>query len=422
MEPLCELCGIVRANVYCKSDNARLCLQCDGCVHSANSLSRRHARSIICDKCTTQPAIVRCIDEKMNFCQGCDYNGSGCMGLGHQRLPLDSYSGCPSVSEFSKIWASFFDVPCSNGFDVGWNASMGPMSIHVDSIINNFPGPCVDPPPILSPNMNATQPYDRDLGTFLPAESNLSQDCSSLKGVEVQESDDLCEGLNMDDIALNFQGSEEILRYAQDQPRYQPENVELDCLLMDKNLSVTKSNGIVESIFEASSFGDQRHMAFQTAAHVGGSTNIMQAFSGVFLNPTCTMNIGLGFPIAQNPSSISLSLSNITGESSATDYQDCGLSPAFLAGESPWDSTLEVSCPQARDKAKMRYNEKKKTRTFGKQIRYASRKARADSRRREKGRFVRDGERYDYDPLVGKAFDSTSLPQTPLACKTEDLV
>lgn len=36
---------------------------------------------------------------------------------------------------------------------------------------------------------------------------------------------------------------------------------------------------------------------------------------------------------------------------------------------------------------------------FDKTVRYASRKARADVRRRVKGRFVKAGEAYDYDPL-----------------------
>ncbi|KAL5720856.1 Zinc finger protein CONSTANS-LIKE 12 [Ranunculus cassubicifolius] len=47
----------------------------------------------------------------------------------------------------------------------------------------------------------------------------------------------------------------------------------------------------------------------------------------------------------------------------------------------------------------MRYNEKKKNRTFGKQIRYASRKARVDIRKRVMGRFVKAGDAFDYDPL-----------------------
>ncbi|GAB2275016.1 Zinc finger protein CONSTANS-LIKE 9 [Dionaea muscipula] len=47
----------------------------------------------------------------------------------------------------------------------------------------------------------------------------------------------------------------------------------------------------------------------------------------------------------------------------------------------------------------MRYKEKKKTRKFEKRVRYASRKARADVRKRVKGRFVKAGDAYDYDPL-----------------------
>lgn len=107
-------------------------------------------------------------------------------------------------------------------------------------------------------------------------------------------------------------------------------------------------------------------MAFQPS-QLGVSASVMQAMNGssncLVMNPTPSRNINLGFPAGQVHSGISLSLSNITGESSATDYQDCGMSPVFLTGES-WESSLEASCPQARDKAKMRYNEKKKTRTY----------------------------------------------------------
>ncbi|KAJ6734343.1 ZINC FINGER PROTEIN CONSTANS-LIKE 10 [Salix purpurea] len=55
MESVCDFCGVARAVVYCKPDSARLCLHCDGCVHSANFLSRRHPRSLLCDKCSSQP-------------------------------------------------------------------------------------------------------------------------------------------------------------------------------------------------------------------------------------------------------------------------------------------------------------------------------------------------------------------------------
>lgn len=110
MEPVCDFCGVVRALVYCKSDMAKLCLQCDGCVHSANALSKRHPRSLLCDKCNAQPAIAWCMDDKMSLCQACDWNngngGGGCSSLGHRCQILNPYTGCPYLTEFSRIWPS----------------------------------------------------------------------------------------------------------------------------------------------------------------------------------------------------------------------------------------------------------------------------------------------------------------------------
>ena len=80
----------------------------------------------------------------------------------------------------------------------------------------------------------------------------------------------------------------------------------------------------------------------------------------MLLNLPSNRNINLGFPSGNVCQNMSLSLSNMTGESSVADYQDCGVSSMFLSGESPWDSNIETSRPQARKEAKMRYNEKKK--------------------------------------------------------------
>uniref|UniRef100_A0A0E0HJJ7 CCT domain-containing protein n=1 Tax=Oryza nivara TaxID=4536 RepID=A0A0E0HJJ7_ORYNI len=44
---------------------------------------------------------------------------------------------------------------------------------------------------------------------------------------------------------------------------------------------------------------------------------------------------------------------------------------------------------EERNRAKLRYNDKKKTRKFSKQIKYACRKAGADARKRVKGRFAK---------------------------------
>ncbi|KAK1562072.1 hypothetical protein Q3G72_005785 [Acer saccharum] len=114
VEPLCEYCGVLSAVVYCKPDIARLCLNCDEYVHSANFLSSRHNRYLLCDKCNSQPAIFRCMDDKISLCQDCDWENNGCLGLGHNYQILDSYTGCPSSDEFSRIWSSVLDPPCCN--------------------------------------------------------------------------------------------------------------------------------------------------------------------------------------------------------------------------------------------------------------------------------------------------------------------
>ncbi|CAN1232311.1 Zinc finger protein CONSTANS-LIKE 12 [Linum perenne] len=379
MEPLCDLCCVMKALVYCKSDTARLCLDCDARVHSANSLSRRHQRSILCSKCDSQPAMFRCLDENhLPVCQGCEL---WCSSLGHKLHVSNCYVGCPSSSEILGKWST-------SGADV----------------LDQLPG--YDPDLIrqqLHQTLSAATTELDSCSRFEPLITRFfvimwDQDCSNLK--------DICDGLNMDDVQLNFEHGDAIFECLQDHVTNAFEDVEKQCDNIERNVSFTESNGPIEG----SSSGQQECVALQPSQHIAsGSSNCF------YMNPNCnnrTNNINLGFTNDQthhhgqqvHSSAMSISFStNISGESSAADYQDCGLStsPAFLSGteSSPWESTLETtSTPQARFQAKLRYNEKKKTRTFGKQIRYASRKARAETRKRVKGRFVKAGEACDYDP------------------------
>ncbi|XP_073158268.1 putative zinc finger protein CONSTANS-LIKE 11 [Henckelia pumila] len=426
-QPACDFCGVVRALVYCKSDAARLCLQCDGCVHSANCLSRKHLRSLICDKCNSQAAVLRCLDEEICFCHACDNGchvvGVGSSGSGHDRLKLNFYSGCPSPVEFAKIWSPVVDsskshkgaVMVDGNVEMGGSLSSGGCGGAGGGMVANrlneiascvkfdswaFPPPI---PPLLPPSFMSSQVWDQkyassngDQTPFFSQATTLPKGCAeSIKDLGLHDIDDICDSVDMDEIALNFESGYEMLENLQNQTiNISDDGGTCGGLLMEKNLSVTGSNSThVESTLEASSSVQQDCLCFPPS-----SANLIPTMNS---NSNCMLmssNICHGFASGQVPSSMSLTLSNITGESSAADYQDCGLSTLFLTGESPWDSNFEPSCPQARDKAKMRYNEKKKTRTFGKQIRYASRKARADTRRRVKGRFVKSGEAFDFDP------------------------
>lgn len=195
MEPLCDFCGVARAVVYCKPDSARLCFHCDGCVHSANFLSRRHPRSLLCDKCNSHPAIIRCLDEKLSLCQGCDWNANGCSSLGHQLRTLNCYTGCHSLAEFSKIWSSILEPASSSDYDLGWGP-LSSMTINENCISScleqrgdegsfglvtgklNVPEPgskfepWMGPPTMIPSNPNYT-PCCRDQVPLLPEEINL---------------------------------------------------------------------------------------------------------------------------------------------------------------------------------------------------------------------------------------------------------
>ncbi|XP_059649667.1 putative zinc finger protein At1g68190 isoform X2 [Cornus florida] len=107
MEKCCEFCMALRPVIYCKADAAHLCLCCDAKVHSANALSNRHSRTLVCESCSYRPACVRCSDHKMFICRGCDQSLHEDPSR-HQKRVISSYIGCPSAKDLASLWG--FDL------------------------------------------------------------------------------------------------------------------------------------------------------------------------------------------------------------------------------------------------------------------------------------------------------------------------
>ncbi|CAA0825078.1 Zinc finger protein CONSTANS-LIKE 12 [Striga hermonthica] len=377
-EAACEFCGVAKAVVYCKSDSAALCLQCDGYIHSANALSRRHPRSLLCDTCASRAAAVRCLDRGLSLCHACSAASTAAADR-LRRVDLGIYDGCPSQSDLSKLWPTVFDN-CDSELVMNSTLLVSGGGVVPDVKFGPWAVVPPAPPPQVSLSSGGNQRLSRascrDQLSFLSQGSPLEQDLAT------RETEDLHD---MDGIGLCFESGYGIFgNNLTSRPNSSREDEGIASILMENNISVSKPNRahIESSPLEASS-------TFPPPMSANASS--------IMMNPSAS----LGFTSGQLQPPLSLAISSITGESNASEYQDCGLSPLFLTGESPWDSNLEPCCPQARDKAKMRYNEKKKTRTFGKQIRYASRKARADSRKRIKGRFVKAGESLEHDEPGG---------------------
>ncbi|KAK3034023.1 hypothetical protein RJ639_033308 [Escallonia herrerae] len=400
----CDFCGEQRSMVYCRSDAACLCLSCDRNVHSANALSKRHSRTLVCERCNSQPAFIRCVEESMSLCQNCDWTGHGGSNSGstHKRQTVNCYSGCPSAVELSRIWSFLLDFP--SVVDSTCEQEMGSMSI-ADNCPRDSQGISMKddskdlPVPVEKSLDNSNvwmgssmaQVDNKLHSVYQPEVSTNSASpkiCySGTKGPELREDDNFYEDFHMDELELNIEKYEELFGEDRNNPENLFDNDGIDGLFGMKDVSGANVNSRSAYVGEGPSVKSSNavHPACSNAASADSLMSCKTEPNACY---------------ARQHSNLSFSC--LTGESSAGEHQDCGASGMLLMGEPPpWCSP----CPESsfssanRSSAVLRYKEKKKTRKFEKRVRYATRKARADVRKRVKGRFVKAGDAYDYDPL-----------------------
>ncbi|KAG8364510.1 hypothetical protein BUALT_Bualt18G0004700 [Buddleja alternifolia] len=439
--------------VYCRSDAASLCLSCDRTIHSANALAKRHSRTLVCERCNSQPALVRCIEERISLCQNCDWMGhvGSNMTPPRKKQAVNCYSGCPSAAELSAIWSFILDLPsvgdstCEQGMSsmiiadnkpsdnvqdssllvdphkVDMSESMIPMEslAPFDSKVQNADQPAGSSRSAM-PKLSATVTKQRQLMNhvimcnchmtlclvtaccllygnstptildhrvnramvihFSPVRSYLEHDSSTVflcgeKAPVESEHDGLYDDFNMDEIDLNFENYEDLFGVAHHNPEQLFENDGVDGLFGLKDMSESSCQGAFPA--EGSSVG-RLHVLQPACSNAVSVDSVISCKTEPNLRFTSQAHSGLSF-------------SGLTGESSAGEYQDCGVSSMLMMGEPPWNPPGPESSlfPSVRSEAVMRYKEKKKARKFEKKVRYESRKARADVRRRVKGRFVK---------------------------------
>nr|WQK28214.1 CONSTANS-like protein 6 [Cymbidium sinense] len=410
MGSLCDFCGDQRSVVYCRSDAASLCLSCDRNVHSANALSRRHSRTLLCERCYSQPATVRCIEESISLCHNCDWNGHSAFASasGHKKQTISSYTGCPSAAELANIWSFVLEFPSVT--DSSCEQGMGLMSINENSTSTCWgplPNNCnADNADIsIINNLEDVNKQNIHIGSSStspnPMICSSDQEAGSVDSTTPKPSNTGMEtGIDKDDfyndfsvtVDLSFENYEELFGTSHTHLEKLFDDVGIENFFETES-SVANSNCQGEFVTEVSS-------AVQVKSLHAGCSNAVPADS-VMSNPVAKGDSSMSAPARGAHSSLSVSFSGLTGESSAGDYQECGVSSMLIVGEPPWYAPGPESSIKAanRGDAVMRYKEKKKIRKFEKKIRYASRKARADTRKRVKGRFVKVGEAYDYDPL-----------------------
>nr|QCO76346.1 zinc finger protein [Tamarix hispida] len=442
--------------VYCRSDNASLCLSCDRNVHSANPLSKRHLRTLVCDRCNSQPAFVRCVEESVSLCQSCDWAGHGASTSysSHKRQQFSGYTDCPSAAELSKIWSFISDIPLPSEDDAPCEQGLGLLTIDendASGLTGNVSGfdasaaakgndvQTVDNSGVLMGSSSITHP-DLPSGSGNPASPTFQRTVavSELSCMHLQGVGPLFPygDLDMDEVDLDFENYDELFGMTLTNSEKLLENGGIDSLFGGQELSAdsNRQGSMLFFNLDFQSFNILDHQMYANKGlHKGkekaapcaakfhvllalivshgdcpllfqgssaGPSNVAQPACSNAASGDSVMSIKTEPNLFTSTQASGLAFSIVTGDSGG-DYHDCDTSSMQLLGEAPWCTPyVENSFQSAnRTNAVMRYKEKKKTRKFDKKVRYASRKARADVRKRVKGRFVKAGDAYDYDPL-----------------------
>ncbi|KAE8686129.1 membrane-anchored ubiquitin-fold protein 3-like isoform X1 [Hibiscus syriacus] len=359
---LCDYCNESTALLYCRADSAKLCFSCDREVHSANQLFTRHARSQLCDACDDSPASIFCETDQSVFCSNCDWEREShkfpSSSL-HKRRPIEGFTGCPSVTEL----VSFVGVDDlgdkapilseregGHGEDDGWLD----LSSWETPVVSSF-----DDLLVSSDFDHGFKPTD-----VLPLPKNRNASCGQHKVEVIHQLRELAKS----EPTLGF--GKTVLEAIDG---FQPRMPDADNLQPGTVHTSFKNdtNPILLPAYESSAlrcFND----------NVETTSQVFVPISQLIDHTEETAVVPDKHPGSSKTTPLSDSLEN-----QLQLQNDAGTTSAL-----PKVAVHELNS-QERETAISRYKEKRKTRRFGKHIRYESRKVRADSRTRIKGRFAK---------------------------------
>ncbi|VVB03666.1 unnamed protein product [Arabis nemorensis] len=330
---LCDYCDSSVALVYCKADSAKLCLSCDRQVHVTNQLFSRHFRSLLCDSCHDSPSSVFCDTERSVLCQNCDWERHTGSSSVHTRRPVEGFSGCPSVTELlANVGLDDLSEKALFPDDSEMLLWETPEILSLNDLVapdgsgHNFRA--MDVPP-LPKNRHATCGKHKDeMIRQLRGLARSEPSCLKLEATdaELDAGFQFMAPENDDDLFSTFQVSG--LKWFEGSADQQDEDFPYSSILRNLSESDEKQN--------------RRCCPQETSVMVPVSDSLNRREEEAVMVPVCTTI----------------------------------------------RSSHEINSLE-RNSALSRYKEKKKSRRYEKHIRYESRKVRAESRTRIRGRFAK---------------------------------
>lgn len=340
---LCDSCKSATATVFCRADTAYLCISCDAKVHAANKLASRHARVWVCEVCEHAPATVTCKADAAHLCATCDrdIHSANPLARRHDRVPLSPFYDPLSPPP---------PAPPSTGDDHN-SLSTAAAAAAKSAAINKLFG-----------DDYYSDADEAEAASWLLPNPNKQDEPKSIDYLFSGAADE-ADGIDPY-LDLDF-GAE---------PKPDPD-LSADGVVPDPDQKGTHHRPQLQhqpSLFSLSSFH-----------HHHGNNNHFDGFENPSAAAACK-------PFSLSSFSNQPSLSHSVSSSSL----DFGVVPDASAmadvASTGFDKQQQMKMiGMDREARVLRYREKRKNRKFEKTIRYASRKAYAETRPRIKGRFAK---------------------------------
>ncbi|KAI4350460.1 hypothetical protein L6164_004914 [Bauhinia variegata] len=383
----CDFCDSKTAVLYCKADTAKLCLLCDQHVHKANALSLKHVRFQICDNCKNEAATIQCPTDTLMLCQECDWdihNNCSTSSL-HERSQVEGFSGSPSIIELATFFG--FDLKPKDLIAMDCRPRLYEHKLRDDAkeqLLEMARG-----------NLAKIDKEGAELGPGTPP-SRLAQQ------------------VDVDSLELNNGYDDELLK--QQTPFTSllmlPTDADLrktgyaseGDLLWDCNPSYQMAQVWDFQLGKSRHCGEPKLLTFDSLKQ--DSLVIPGTFQDIDNMNRMTINDDLLSRTNQSDQSSSSHVimkeesnkkprdefSSVSKLMESIIYSGTVMEHHVGGSENSNMVTTKVNTEELaknRGDAMLRYKEKKKTRRYDKHIRYESRKARADMRKRVRGRFVK---------------------------------
>ncbi|KAF5748890.1 putative zinc finger protein [Tripterygium wilfordii] len=335
-------------SAYCQADGAYLCSVCDSRIHAANRVASCHERLLVCEACERAPAAFICKADAALLCTSCDadIHSANPLARRHHRVPISDALYAPP----GKVEPEFVSQEAEEEA-ASW-------------LLGN--------------------PMKTITNTIAAATNNNNQNNNINNGVlfnsgEGEEYLDFFEYNSIGDAQFSEQ-------YNQDQDKQQRS---YSCV--PQKSSYGGDSVVPIQCGETKDGLQQQQLNFELG--LGYEPSKVYSFSGSITPsvPISSLDVGV------------VPESTISDNSLSHSRPPKGTIDLFSAP--PVQMPQQLS-PMDREARVLRYREKKKTRKFEKTIRYASRKAYAETRARIKGRFTK---RTDVEIEVDQMFSTTLM-------------